>query len=88
MGIGKNNMPWFNDYYKRDGKASTNDDLINYLLASDYSNRVGSFYLLHYKIYLNHLKEYTKDALKIKLKKAISNSTLWDATLHSYNRCA
>ncbi len=62
----KNNKPWFNDFYfGRDEKSITNNDLINYLLTSDYRNRVGSFYLLHYKIYLVHLKEYKRDALKI-----------------------
>jgi len=61
----KNNMPWFNNYYTVNGKYSINDDLINYLLTSDYRNRVGSFYLLHYQIYLIHLKNYKEDALKI-----------------------
>lgn len=61
----KNNMPWFNNFYGINGKPLNNDDLINYLLTSDYRNRVGSFYVLHYKIYLVHLKEYKKDALKI-----------------------
>jgi hypothetical protein len=61
----KNNMPWFNDFYRINGTPSKTDDLINYFFTSDYRNRVGSFYLLHYKIYLTHLKGYKNDAQKI-----------------------
>lgn len=58
-------MPWFNDFYRINGTPSKTDDLINYFFTSDYRNRVGSFYLLHYKIYLTHLKGYKNDAQKI-----------------------
>ncbi len=61
----KNNKPWFNDFYRINETPSNTDDLINYFLTSDYRNRVGSFYLLHYKIYLTHLKGYKTNALKI-----------------------
>ncbi len=61
----KNNMPWFNDFYRITKNPTNTDDLINYLLTSDYRNRVGSFYLLHYNIYMRHLKAYKIGALKI-----------------------
>ena len=67
----KNNMPWFNTFYGLDSNPTYKDDMINYMLTSDYRNRVGSFYILHYNIYLEHIKEYTKDALK--LIKSIDN---------------
>ena len=61
----KNNMPWFNNLYGLNGKTSLNDDIINYLLTVDYRTRVGSFYLLHYKIYLVLIEEYKSEALNL-----------------------
>ena len=62
----KNNMPWFTDYYMNREALKTNDRFITYLTtSSDYRNRVASFYLLHYTIHLNHLKDYQTKALQI-----------------------
>ena len=61
----KNNMPWFNDMFRLNEKTTLNDDLIKYLLTADYRTRVGSFYVLHYQIYLELIKEYKSEALKL-----------------------
>ena len=61
----KNNKLWFNDLYNLRGKDEQNDDLIKYLLTDDYRTRVGSFYILHYTIYLVLIKEYRGEALKL-----------------------
>ena len=58
----KNNKSWFGDYIN----GVKNDELINYVLTSDdYINRVHSFYLLYYGLYLGHLKEYKENALEL-----------------------
>lgn len=58
----KNNMIWFEDYQTR----VLNDDFINYALTSqDYRNRLRSFHILFFNVYLMHLKEYNEEALKI-----------------------
>ncbi|MGK0413275.1 MAG: hypothetical protein ACJA1B_001478 [Polaribacter sp.] len=56
----KNNKPWFTDYIN----AKVNVEFIEYALTStDYINRVNNFYAVFYKLYLDQLKEYRKDAL-------------------------
>ncbi len=58
----KNNMSWYEDY-----EAQTiNKEFIKYALESqDYRNRVRSFYILYYKLYLGYLKQYKKVALTL-----------------------
>ena len=58
----KNNKAWFEDFIN--GKI--NDEFIKYAITStDYRNRVNSFYLLYFKIYLGHLREYKQESLKL-----------------------
>ena len=55
----KNNKVWFKDYVN----GVKNDELMTYMLtSSDYLNRVNYFYLLYYRGYLGHLKNYRKQA--------------------------
>jgi len=61
----KNNKSWFNDIYNLRKKEELNDDLIEYFLTADYRTRVGSFYILHHKIYLVLIKEYKTEALNL-----------------------
>ncbi len=58
----KNNMPWFEDY----DNGVFNEDLTNYVLTSiDYRNRVISFYNLYFRGYLNYLRQYKEEALRL-----------------------
>lgn len=58
----KNNKAWFID----NNNGVINDEFINYALtSSDYRNRIASFRMLYFGVYLWHLKEYKKDALII-----------------------
>lgn len=55
----KNNKAWAPDFWE--GKL--NEDFIEYALTSDdYINRVSSFDLLYYGIYLSHLRMYKEEA--------------------------
>tara|TARA_R100000988_G_C3960972_1_gene146151 strand:+ start:109 stop:831 length:723 start_codon:yes stop_codon:yes gene_type:complete len=58
----KNNKAWFKDYIN----FVKNDDLLSYLLTSDdYMNRANTFYILYFKTYLGHLRDYKKGAQEI-----------------------
>ena len=58
----KNNKAWFKDYIN----YAKPDELLTYLLKSDdYMNRANSFYVLYFKSYLGHLKDYKKDAQEL-----------------------
>ena len=55
----KNNKVWFKDYIN----LAKNDELLTYVLTSDdYMNRANSFYLLYFKNYLGHLRDYMENA--------------------------
>lgn len=66
----KNNKAWFKDYVN----FEKNNELLTYVLTSrDYMNRANSFYVLYFKAYLGHLRNYKKDAEELieKLNKKI-----------------
>ena len=55
----KNNNAWFKDYVNH----VKNDEFLTYMLtSSDYMNRVNYFYVLYFKIYLRHLRNYKEQA--------------------------